>query len=92
MTLIRGTAGIFAVALGAAWLAGAPSVWADDESDARKACREIAKDRDWKDVDADVRKEGDDRIVISMTGERKGDERQRRCVYNTKSNEARFDD
>ena len=72
-------------------LAGVPAR-ADDEDQARKACRQIAKNRDWKDVDADVRREGDRRIVITTRGERKGDERERRCVYDTRTNEARFDD
>ena len=82
-----------AAALGAAcWFAPAGPARADDEDDAREACREIAKNRDWKDVDAEVRREGEDRIVLTMTGERKGDERERRCVYNTKTNQARFAD
>ena len=81
-----------AAALGAAcWLAPAAPARAD-EDDARKACRETAKNRDWKDVDAEVRREGEDRIVLTMTGERKGDERERRCVYSTKTNQARFAD
>jgi len=92
MTSTRATVLGLGLALGAACLlAGAPAR-ADDEDQARKACRQIAKNRDWKDVDADVRKEGENRIVITMRGERKGDERERRCVYNTRTNEARFDD
>ena len=59
---------------------------------ARKACRQIAKNRDWKGIDADVRKESGNRIVVMMTGERKGQDRDRRCVYNTKTNEAQFED
>lgn len=91
----RGTAGALALGtlLGAVALTAtsAPAL-ADDVDRARKACREIAKNRNWKDVDSDVRREGDNRIVITMTGERKGDDRERRCVYNTRNDEARFDD
>ena len=70
----------------------APARAADDEAQARKACRQIAKNRDWKGTDADVRKEKGDRIVVMMSGERKGQDRERRCVYNTKTNEAQFED
>ena len=65
---------------------------ADDEDQARKACRQIAKNRDWKGTDADVRKEKGDRIVVMMTGERKGQDRDRRCVYDTKTDKAQFED
>ena len=92
MASIRGTIPGLGLALGAACLLAAAPARADDEDQARKACRQIAKNHDWKDVDADVRKEGDRRIVITMRGERKGDERERRCVYDTRTNEARFDD
>jgi len=82
-----------AAALGATVLAtAAPARAADDEAQARQACRQIAKGRDWKGTDADVRKEKGDRIVVMMTGERKGQDRDRRCVYNTKTNEAQFED
>ena len=37
-------------------------------------------------------KEGEDRIVVTMTGEREGEDRERRCVYDTGSKEARFSD
>jgi hypothetical protein len=33
-----------------------------------------------------------DRAVVMMTGERKGRDRDRRCVYNTRTNEAQFED
>ena len=92
MTKLRTGTLALAAAFGAIVLASAAPARADDEDQARKACRQIAKNRDWKDVDADVRKEGENRIVITMRGERKGDERERRCVYNTRTNEARFDD
>ncbi len=62
------------------------------ESEAKAACREIAESRDWDDTKAKVSKEGENRIVVTMTGEREGEDRQRRCVYNTNSKEARFSD
>jgi hypothetical protein len=63
MTLTRGTILGLGLALGAACLAVSPPVRADGEDQARKACRQIAKNRDWKDVDADVRREGDRRVL-----------------------------
>jgi hypothetical protein len=82
-----------AAAFGATVLtSAAPARAADDEAQARKACRQIAKNRDWKGTDADVRKESGNRIVVMMTGERKGQDRDRRCVYDTKTNKAQFED
>jgi hypothetical protein len=37
-----------------------------------------------------VSKEGENRIVVTMTGEREGKDRERRCIYNTNSKEASF--
>src|SRR5689334_20972506 len=71
MTSSRGTVLGLGLALGAACLLAGTPARADEEDQARKACRQIAKNRDWKDVDADVRKEGENRIVITMRGERK---------------------
>ena len=53
-----------------AWLVGAPPAWADDESEAKAACKQIAEGRDWDDSKAKVSKEGENRIVVTMTGER----------------------
>ena len=90
-TSVTGTLTL-AAAFGAIVFASAAPARADDEDQARKACRQIAKNRDWKGVDADVRKESGNRIVVTMTGERKGQDRDRRCVYNTKTNKAQFED
>ena len=92
MTSTRGTIIGLGLVLGAACLVAGTPVRADEEDQARKACRQIAKNRDWKGVDADVRKEKGDRIVVMMSGERKGQDRDRRCVYNTKTNKAQFED
>lgn len=84
--------GALAVALlSAAWLVGAPPAWADDEDDAKAACKQIAQNRDWDDTKAKVSKEGENRIVVTMTGERDGENRQRRCIYNRDAKEAHFD-
>lgn len=88
----RAAAMALGVAIGTAAFVTASPAMADDEDRARDACRQIAKDRDWKDVDSDIRRETDNRIVITMRGERNGNDRQRRCVYNTRTEEARFDD
>ena len=90
MTNFRKGALTLVAATGAAWLAGAPPAWADDESDAKRACKQIAENRDWDDTKAKVTKENDNRIVVTMTGERNNNDKERRCVYNTNSKEARF--
>jgi hypothetical protein len=90
VTTFRMGALALAAATGMAWLIGAPPAWADDESEAKAACKEIAESRDWDDTKAKVSKEGDDRIVVTVTGEREGEDRERRCVYNTNSKEASF--
>lgn len=63
---------------------------------AEDACREIARDRGWRDVRTDVRDRDrdrdDDRVVVEVTGRRDGDERERRCTYNTRRNDADFED
>ena len=92
MTSTRGNILGLGLVLGAACLVAGTPVRADDEAQARQACRQIAKNRDWKGIDADVRKESGNRIVVTMTGERKGQDRDRRCVYDTKTDEAQFED
>ena len=71
-------------------LLGAPPAWADDEDDAKDACKQIAENRDWDDTKARVAKGGENRIVVTMTGERNNNDKERRCVYSTNSKEARF--
>ena len=83
---------VAALAVSATCLMTASPALADDEDRARDACKQIAKNRDWKDVDTDLKREGDNRIVITVQGERGGDDRDRRCVYNTKTNDAKFED
>ena len=92
MTTFRKGALALIAATGVAWLVGAPPAWADDEDDAKDACKQIAENRDWDDTKAKVSREGENRIVVRMTGEREGEDRERRCVYNTNSKEASFSD
>ena len=66
------------------------AAWADDEDDAKDACKRIAENRDWDDTKAKVTKEGENRIVVTMTGERNNNDKECRCVYNSNSKEARF--
>jgi hypothetical protein len=42
-------------------------------------------------IKAKVSKEGENRIVVTMTGERESEDRKRRCIYNTNSKEASFE-
>ena len=90
MARIRKGALALIAATGAVWLVGASPARADDESDAKRACKQIAENRDWDDTKAKVSKEGENRIVVTMTGERNNNDKERRCVYNTNSKEARF--
>ncbi len=83
MTSFRNDALAVAAAVSVTWLVGASPAWADEESEAKAACKQIAENRDWDDTKAKVSKEGENRIVVTMTGERS-------CVYNTNSKEASF--
>ena len=90
MTDFRKRALALVAAAGVTLLISAPPAWADDEDDAKDACKQIAENRDWNDTKAKVSKENDNRIVVTMTGERNDNDKERRCVYNTNSKEARF--
>jgi hypothetical protein len=46
MTTLRKGALALIAATGVAWLVGAPPAWADDEDDAKDACKQIAENRD----------------------------------------------
>jgi hypothetical protein len=81
-----------ALAMGTAVLLTGNPAWADDEDDAREACERIAKNRNWKDVDTDIKDSGDSRIVVRVTGERDGEDRERECVFHRQREEADFDD
>jgi hypothetical protein len=81
-----------ALAMGAAVVLTGSPAWADDEDDARDACEEIAKNRNWKDIDTDIEDEGDRRIRVRVSGERDGEDRQRECVYDKEDKRARMDD
>jgi hypothetical protein len=38
------------------------------------------------------RRGGDDRVVVAMQGRREGDDRERRCTFDARTGQARFDD
>src|SRR4051794_12239265 len=61
---------------------------------ARDACRRIAEDRGWRDVDTDVRDRGRDRDRGGVTGRgrRDGGDRERECRYDVRRGDAEFDD
>lgn len=84
MVPVRGMVGVLSAALGATWLAlaGAPPARAVDVDDALDACRAaIAPGRNWEDTEAEVRKEGEDRVAVTI-----GD--RHHCVYNPASGKA----
>jgi hypothetical protein len=93
-------AGAAALSASALLLAGtAPAGARDRISDrdvdrARNACREIARDRDWRDIETDVRDRDDDhgRVTVRVTGRRDGDDRERRCTYDVRDDRAEFED
>ena len=73
----------------------------DDRGDARReverardACRQIAENRGWRDVDTDVRdRDRDrDRVVVTVRGRRDGGDRERECRYDVRRGDAEFDD
>ena len=60
---------------------------------AKEACRQVAENRDWRDVRTEVRdRDRDGRVVIDVSGRRRGDQRERECRYNTRRQEAEFED
>lgn len=98
-TTPRGRRVLAGTALGlaaAAWLAAVAPAQAggggggERVERAREACRDIARNRDWKDVQTEVRDRDDNRVVVSVRGERDGEDRERRCVF--RGGEAELDD
>src|SRR3954454_255767 len=93
-----------AAGLCAAWLAGAGPALAKDNKDnkdkasgkevneARDACKQVAENRDWKNVSTNVRDSSYQRVVLMVKGKRKGEERERECRYNVRQHNAEFDD
>ena len=61
---------------------------------AREACRDVARNRDWRDIETDVRDRDDDRgrVIVRVTGRRDGDDRERRCTYDVRDDRAEFED
>ena len=65
-----------------------------DVERARDACRQIAENRGWRDVDTDVRdRDRDrDRVVVTVRGRRDGGDRERECRYDVRRGDAEFRD
>ena len=93
-------AGAAAIGLCAAWLGGASPAQARDRIDdrdvhrAQDACRQVAENRDWKNIHTDVRDRDEDRnrVIIKVTGKRNGDDRERECTYDVRDQRAELDD
>lgn len=63
------------------------------EERAREACKDVAQDRDYRDVDVvDVRERGRDRIEVALEGERDRDRRDLTCLYDDERREADLDE
>src|SRR5438045_2123755 len=79
-----------------AWLVGLPPAQARDRDieRARDACREVAQNRDWRDVRVDARDRDEDRGRVTMTvrGRRDGEDRERDCTYDLRDERASFED
>jgi hypothetical protein len=96
----RYAAGLAAAGLCAVWLGGlSPAQARDRISDhdvdrAKDACRQIAENRDWRDVRTDVRDrdEDRDRVIVTMRGKRNGEDRERECTYDVRDQRADFED
>jgi hypothetical protein len=99
-TALARLAAAAATGLCALWLVGAPSAQARDRiSDrdlerAKDACRQIAENRNWRNVRTDVRDRDQDRdqVIVTMSGRRDGDDRERDCTYDLRNDRASFED
>jgi hypothetical protein len=93
-------AGAAAIGLCAAWVGGTPPAQARDRIDdrdvnrAQDACRQVAENRDWRNVHTDVRDRDDDRgrVIVTVRGKRSGDDRERECTYDVRDQRAELDD
>ena len=93
-------AGAAAIGLCAAWLGGTSPAQARDRIDdrdvnrAKDACRQVAENRDWKDIRTDVRDRDEDRgrVIVTVRGKRSGDDRERECTYDVRDQRAELDD
>ena len=86
------------------WLAGAAPAHARDRdhdriSDrdierARDACRQVAENRDWRNVRVDMRHREEERhqVTVTVSGKRHGDDRERECTYDLRDDRATFED
>src|SRR4051794_218744 len=64
-----------------------------DVERAQDACRQVAENRDWRDVRTEVRdRDRDGRVVVEVSGRRRGEDRDRECRYDVRRGDAEFDD
>lgn len=88
-------AAVTALAVTAGWLSATPAFAKASDKEinrAREACKDIAGNRNWKNVKTDVKSSNDDRVVMEVMGRRDGEDRTRECRYNLKKENAEFDD
>jgi hypothetical protein len=73
---------------------GGIGVSSDTATLTSEACRQIALNRGWSGIDAKVRdrRNARNQAVAIMRGQRFGDDRERRCTFDTNINDAKFDD
>jgi hypothetical protein len=82
------------------WFTGtSPALSRDRISDrdierARDACREVAQNRDWRDVRVDARDRDEERgqVTLTVRGRRDGEDRERDCTYDLRDERASFED
>src|SRR4051812_12325007 len=64
-----------------------------DVERAQDACRQVAENRDWRNVRTEVRdRDRDGRVVVEVSGRRRGEDRDRECRYDVRRGDAEFDD
>jgi hypothetical protein len=64
-----------------------------DVERARDACRQIAESRDWRNVRTAVRdRDRNGRVVVEVSGRRRGEDRDRECRYDVRRGDAEFRD
>jgi hypothetical protein len=97
--MVRRLGGVVLAACALPILAGSPALARDRVGDkdverARDACREMAERRDWRDVHADVREHDRkrERVLVTVRGRRRGEDRERECVYDIRDHAAEIRD
>jgi hypothetical protein len=64
-----------------------------DVERARDACRQVAENRGWRNVRTAVRdRDRNGRVVVEVSGRRRGEDRDRECRYDVRRGDAEFRD